>query len=50
MVLLRLKDPFKLFVKRRELLPGSGFLSHSDMTRTVIEIIFPINRKKYYVN
>ena len=27
MVLLQLKDPLELFVKRREFLPGSGFLS-----------------------
>ena len=32
MVLLQLKDPLELFVKRREFLPGSGFLSRLDMT------------------
>ena len=32
MVLLQLKDPFELFVKRREFLSGSGFLSRCDMT------------------
>ena len=31
MVLLQLKDPLELFVKSREFLPGSGFLSR-DMT------------------
>ena len=30
MVLLLLKDPLELFMKRREFLPGSGFLSHSE--------------------
>ena len=30
--LLQLKDPLKLFVKRREFLPGSGFPSLFDMT------------------
>ena len=32
MVLLQLKDPLVLFVKSRELLLGSGFLSRRDMT------------------
>ena len=32
MVLLQLKDPLELIVKRRELLPGSGFQSRRDMT------------------
>ena len=32
MVLLKLKDPLELFMKRREFLPGSGFLSSRDMT------------------
>ena len=32
MVFLQLKDPLELFVKRREILPGSGFLSRGDMT------------------
>ena len=32
MVLLQLKDPLELFVKSREILPGSGFLSRRDMT------------------
>ena len=32
MVLLQLKDPLELFVKSREFLPGSGFLSRRDMT------------------
>ena len=32
MVHLQLKDPYELFVKRREFLPGFGFLSHRDMT------------------
>ena len=31
MALLQLKDPLELFVKSREFLPGSGFLSCSDM-------------------
>ena len=32
MVLLQLKDPLELIVKRREFLPGSGFQSRRDMT------------------
>ena len=32
MVLLQLKDPLELFVKRREFLLGSGFLSRHDIT------------------
>ena len=32
MVLLQQKDPLELFVKSREFLPGSGFLSRRDMT------------------
>ena len=32
MVLLQLKDPLALFVKSREFLLGSGFLSRRDMT------------------
>ena len=32
MVRLQLKDPLELFVKSREFLPGSGFLSPRDMT------------------
>ena len=32
MVFLQLKDPLELFVKSREFLPGSGFLSRRDMT------------------
>ena len=32
MVVLQLKDTLELFVKRREFLPVSGFLSHRDMT------------------
>ena len=32
MVLIQLKDPLELFVKSREFLPSSGFLSHRDMT------------------
>ena len=35
MVLLQLKDALELFVKRREFLPSSGFLSHKDMTKAV---------------
>ena len=30
--LLQLKDPLELFVKRKEFLPGSGFLSRRDVT------------------
>ena len=37
MVLLRLKDPLELFMKRREFLPGSGFLSCRDMTLEAVE-------------
>ena len=32
MVFLQLKDPLGLFVKSREFLPGSGFISRRDMT------------------
>ena len=32
MVLLQQNDPSELFVKSREFLPGSGFLSRCDMT------------------
>ena len=32
MVLLQLKDPLELFMKSREFLPGSRFLSRRDMT------------------
>ena len=32
MVVLHLKDPLELFVKKREFLPGPGFLSRCDMT------------------
>ena len=32
MVPLQLKDPWELFVKRREFLPGSGFLSRPILT------------------
>ena len=35
MALLQLKDPLKLFVKRREFLPRSGFLSCCNMTSQV---------------
>ena len=35
MVLLQLKDPLELFVKRKEFLPSSGFLSHCNMIRAV---------------
>ena len=35
MVLLQLKDPLELFVKRREFLPCSGFLSRSDINLSV---------------
>ena len=35
MVLLQLKDPLELFVKRREFLPASGLLSRRDMTKAV---------------
>ena len=34
-VLLQLKDPLELFVKRREFLPSSGFLSYRDTTKAV---------------
>ena len=30
-----LKDPLELFVKRREVLPGPGFLCNRDMTYAV---------------
>ena len=35
MVLLQLKDPLELFIKRKEFLPGSRFLSRRDMTQAV---------------
>ena len=35
MVLLQLKDPLELFVKRREFLHGSGFLFRHGITRAV---------------
>ena len=35
MILLQLKGPLALFVKRWEFLPGFGFLSPSDMTLAV---------------
>ena len=31
-MVLQLKDPLELFVKSREFLPGSGFLSRHNMT------------------
>ena len=31
MVLLQLKDPLELFLKSREFLPGSGFLSRREL-------------------
>ena len=31
-VLLQLKDPLQLIMKRKEFLPGSGFPSHRNMT------------------
>ena len=37
MVLLQLKDPLELFVKRREFLPSSGFLSRRDMTLKLLK-------------
>ena len=41
MVLLQLKDPFELFAKRREFLPGSGFLSRRDMNLAVESDVKP---------
>ena len=41
MVLLQLKDPLELFVKSREFLPGSGFLSRRDMTSAVESDVKP---------
>ena len=41
MALLKLKDPMELFVKRREFLPGSGFLSCCDMTLAVESDVKP---------
>ena len=32
MVFLQLKEPLELFMKRRELFPGSGFIFCHDMT------------------
>ena len=39
MVLLQLKDPLELIVKRMELIPGSWFLSHCDMTKWLVGLI-----------
>ena len=33
---LQLKDPLELFVKRREFLPGSGFLSRREGKITIL--------------
>ena len=41
MVLLQQKDPLEQFVKSREFLPGSGFLSHRDMTLAVESDVIP---------
>ena len=41
MVLLQLKDPLELFVKSREFLPGSGFLSRRDMSLAVESDVKP---------
>ena len=41
MVLLQLKDPLELFVKRREFLPGLGILSRRDMTKAVESDVKP---------
>ena len=41
LVLLQLKDSLELFVKRRDLLPGSGFLSRRDMTLAVKSAVKP---------
>ena len=41
MVLLQQKDPLELFVKRREFLPGSGFLSRRDMIYAVKSDVKP---------
>ena len=41
MVLLPLKDPLELFVKRREFLPSSSYLSRRDMTLAVESDVKP---------
>ena len=41
-VLLQLKDPLELFLKRRNFPPCSGFLSHRDMTQAVERDVKPI--------
>ena len=41
MVFLQLKVPLELFVKSREFLPGSGFLSRRDMTAAVKSDVKP---------
>ena len=41
MVPLQLKDPLELFVKRREFLRGSRFLSRRDMTKAVDSDVKP---------
>ena len=40
-MVLQLKDPLKLFVKRREFLPGFRFLSCRDMTLAVESKVKP---------
>ena len=47
MVLVQLKDPLELFVKSREFLPGSGFLSRHDMTYTHTYIYIYIYMDRY---
>ena len=42
MVLLQLKDPLELFVKRREFPRGYVFLSRHDMTQAVVSDVRPI--------
>ena len=41
MVLLQLKEPLELFVKRKEFLPGSGFPSRRDITKGVESDVKP---------
>ena len=42
MVLLQLKDPLEIFLKRIEFLPGSGFLSCRDIRPKKINCLFPV--------
>ena len=46
---LQQKDPLELFLKRREILPSSGFLSRRDMTYAVESDVKPHSFLPYVV-